>query len=176
MLCLCHYGPALLLFWFQTDLGRQNLASLKMQAGNKDAFNFSHHSHVLVTLHVEFLCPDWSKLDRWVHMENSHSILKLVCLDSWSWQSFARTCDVFNCLFPRDVQNEIQLISSLLFMASLFIVFLVEKCVACQSRKSHFGWRRFRFLPCLMRIKEDSKNSPAILALLDSYRELHLEW
>ena len=24
MLCLCHYGPALLRFWFQTDLGREN--------------------------------------------------------------------------------------------------------------------------------------------------------
>ena len=55
------------------------------------------------------------------------------------------TCDVFNCLFPLDVQNEIQLLSSLLFMASLFIGFLVEKCVACQSRKSDFGWHRFRF-------------------------------
>ena len=35
----------------------------------------------LVTLYVQFLCSDWSK------------------------------CDVFNCLFPLDVQNEIQLLS-----------------------------------------------------------------
>ena len=27
MLCLCHYGPALLRFWFQTDIGRKNSAS-----------------------------------------------------------------------------------------------------------------------------------------------------
>ena len=27
------------------------------------------------------------------------------------WQSFVSTCDVFNCLFPLDVQNEIQLLS-----------------------------------------------------------------
>ena len=27
------------------------------------------------------------------------------------WQSFVSTCDVFNCLFPLDVQNEIQLVS-----------------------------------------------------------------
>ena len=34
MLCLCHYGPAPLTFWFQTDLGRKNSVSyLKMQAG-----------------------------------------------------------------------------------------------------------------------------------------------
>ena len=56
MLCLCHYGPALLTFWFQTDLESENSASyLKMQAGNTDVFLFSHHSHALVTLHVQFL-------------------------------------------------------------------------------------------------------------------------
>ena len=40
-------------------------------------------------------------------------ILKLVYFDSWSWQSFVSTCDVFNCLnlFLLDVQNEIQLLS-----------------------------------------------------------------
>ena len=112
MLCLCHYGPALLTFRFQTNLGRENLASyLKIQAGKKDAFHFSHHSLALVTLHVQFLCSDWSKFDRWVHAENLCNILNLVYFDSWSWQSFVSTCDVFNCLFPLDVQNEIQLLS-----------------------------------------------------------------
>ena len=68
------------------------------------------------------------------------------------------TCDAFNCLFPLDVPNEIQLLSSLLFMASLFIGFLVERCVTCQkSRNSDFGWHRFRFSPCLMRIKRGFK-------------------
>ena len=41
--------------------------------------------------------------------------------------------------------------SLLLFMAGLFIVFLVERCFACQSRKSDFGWHHFHFSPCLMR-------------------------
>ena len=64
MLCLCHYGPALLGFWFQTDLGRENSASfLKIQAGK----TFSYHGHALVTLYVQFLYSDWSKFDRWVH-------------------------------------------------------------------------------------------------------------
>ena len=59
------------------------------------------------------------------------------------------TCDVFNCLFPLDVQNEIQLLSKslLLFMAGFFIELLVEKCADCQSRKSDFGWHRFCFSP-----------------------------
>ena len=72
------------------------------------------------------------------------------------------TCDLFNCLLPLDLQNEIQLAAiksreSLLFMASLFIGFLIEKYVACQSRKSDF-----RLSPCLMR-KRVAK-SEAILA------------
>ena len=75
------------------------------------AFDFSRQGHAFVTLYVQFLCSDWSKFDSWVHAENLCSILKLVYFDSWSWQSFVSTCDVFNCLFPLDVQNEIQLLS-----------------------------------------------------------------
>ena len=58
MLCLCHYGPALLGFWFQTDLGRENSVSFfkKIQAGKI----FSYHNHALVTLYVQFLSSDWS--------------------------------------------------------------------------------------------------------------------
>ena len=36
--------------------------------------------------------------------------LTLVDFDSWGWQSFVSPCDVFNCLFPLDVQNEIKLL------------------------------------------------------------------
>ena len=76
------------------------------------AFAISCHGHSLVMIYVQFLCSDWSKLDRWVHAENLWSIWKLVYFDSWSWQSFVlSTCDVFNCLFPLDVQNVIQLLS-----------------------------------------------------------------
>ena len=76
------------------------------------AFDFSHQGHALVTLYIQFLCSDWSKFDRWVHAENLCSNLKLVYFDSWSWQSFVSTCDVFNSPFPLNiVQNEIQLLS-----------------------------------------------------------------
>ena len=57
--------------------------------------------------------------------------------------------------------------SLLLFVAGLFIGFLVEQRVA-------FGWHRFRFSPCLMHKRV--QKSQAILALLDSSRELILEW
>ena len=32
------------------------------------AFDFSHQGHALVTLYIQFLCSDWSKFDRWVHV------------------------------------------------------------------------------------------------------------
>ena len=60
MLCLCQYRPALLRFWFQTDPRCKNSASFfQIQAGK----TFSYHGHVLVTLHVQFLCsgPGCSK-------------------------------------------------------------------------------------------------------------------
>ena len=131
MLYLCHYGPALLGFWVQSDLGRENSGSFfKIQAGN----TFSYHGHALVTLYVQFLCSDWSKFDRWVHAENLCSILKVVYFDSlrWSLQSFVSTCNVFNCLFPLDVQNEIQLLSRV--FCHLFIGFGWE-----MRRLSKFG-------------------------------------
>ena len=108
MLCLCHYGPEILRFWFQTYPGHENSASyLKIQVRK----TFSYHGHALVVLYGQFLCSDWSKFDRWVHAENLCSILKLAFFDSCSWQSFVSTCDLFNCLFPLDVQNEIKLLS-----------------------------------------------------------------
>ena len=73
---------------------------------NTGGKTISYHGHTLVTLCVQFLCSDWSKFDRWVHAENLCSIFDSL---RWSLQSFLSTCDVFNCLFPLDVQNEIQL-------------------------------------------------------------------
>ena len=66
------------------------------------------------------------------------------------------TRDVFNCLFPLDVQNEIPsaIKSLMLFMASLFIGFLDERCVASKAGEERPGDE-----VSLRRIKEDSKFS-----------------
>ena len=65
------------------------------------------------------------------------------CVNLWCFSlSFSTGCTKWNTAAIK---------SLLLFMAGLFIGFLVEKYVACQSRKSDFGWHRFRFSPCLMR-------------------------
>ena len=152
---MCRTIKSLIANWPQT-----RKFSYLLRAGKTVGFDFSYHGHALVTLYVQFLCPDWSKFDRWVHAESLRSNLKLVFFDSWSWQSFVSTCDVFNCLFPLDVQNEIQLLSG----------------VICYSWLVCIGFRMasFSFSPCLMR-KRVAK-SEAILALLDTFQELHLEW
>ena len=88
--------------------------------GRQDScFWLCSHDHALIRLFVQFLFCDWSKFDRWVYAENLCSILNLVYFESWSWQSFVSTCDVFNCLFPLDVQNEIQLLSGVFFYSLL---------------------------------------------------------
>ena len=148
MLCLCHYGPALLGFWYQTDLGSENSASfLKIQAGK----TFSYYGHALVTVYVQFLCSNWWKFDRWVHAQNLCSILKLVYFDSWSWPSFVSTCDVFICLFPMDVQNEIQMLSRVFCYSWLVCLlgFVVEKCVASQNSVIRFQMASFSFFTLL---------------------------
>ena len=100
MLCLCHYGPTLLAFWFQTDLRHENSTRyLNVKAGKTDAFHFPHHIHALVTLYVQFWSSDWSKFDRWVHAEDLYSILKLVYFDRWSWQSFFCQLVMFLTIF-----------------------------------------------------------------------------
>ena len=69
--------------------------------------------------------------------------------------------------------HKMKYICYLLFMTDLFIEFLVEKCAACQSRKSDFGWHRFCFSPGW--IRKRIIKAQAILSLLDSLQELHLE-
>ena len=153
-----------------SNLPRTRKFNRLLPAGKAITFDFSH-SHALITLYVQFLCSDWSKFDRWLHAENLCNVLILVYFNSWSWQSFVSTYDVFNYLFSTEhctKWNSAVIKSLLLFMASLFIGFLVEKYVAGQGLKSDFGFHRFRFSPCLMRKRVEK--SEAILALLDSFQ------
>ena len=109
MLCLC---AAQLKFWLQTDLGRENSASCYRQ-GRQLLLTFL----TMVTRWSRSTSNFYALIGQnltGVHAENLYSILNLVYFDSWSWQSFVSTCDVFNCLFPLDVQNEIQLLSGVL--------------------------------------------------------------
>ena len=60
---------------------------------------------------------------------------------------------VFKCLFPLNVQSEIQLLLGVFCYSWLvcFLGFWLRNTSLWQSRKSDFGWHRFRFSPCLMR-------------------------
>ena len=166
---MCYTTKILIANWPRTRKFSQLL-----QAGKTVAFDFSHHGHALVTLYVQFLCSDWSKFDRWVHAENLSSILNLVYFDSWSWQSFVSTCDVFNCLFPLDVQNEIHLLSGVLCYSWLVCWVFGWGIRRLSKSEIRFRMASFSFSPCLMR-KRIAK-SEAILAFLDTFQELHLKW
>ena len=83
-----------------------------LQAWKTVAFDFSPRSgvdYVLRPIFMLWLVKIWKVSS--CGAENVCSILNLVNLDNWRWQSFVSSCDVFNCLFPLDVQNEIQLLS-----------------------------------------------------------------
>ena len=164
---MCHSIKILISNWARTRKFSQLL-----HVGKTVAFAFGHHGHALVTLYLQVLCSDWSKFDRWVHAENLCSIFNLVYFDSWSLQSFVSTSDVFNCLFSLDVQNEIQLLSGVFCYSRLVFFFRNTSLVEVGNPISdgivfvfHLGW-------CVKRIEK----SEAILALLDIFEELHLEW
>ena len=169
MLCLCHYGPALLRFWFQTDLGRENLASfLKTQAGKTFFLPWTRVGHALRPIFMLWLVKIWQVSSCGKFMQHLESCLL--------WQSFVSTCDVFNCLFPLDVQNEIQLLSRVFcysWIVCLLVFWLRDPSLVKVGNRIldgivfvfHLAW-------CVKRIQ----NSQAILALLGSFQELHLEW
>ena len=143
MLCLCHYGPALLRFWFQTDLRSENSASY---------LTFSYHGHALVTLYVQFVCSAWSKFDRWVHAQNLCSILKLVFLDSWSWQSFVSTCDVFNGFFHWMYKMKYSCYQESSVIHGWFVYWVFGWEMRRLSKSEiRFRMASFRFSPCLIR-------------------------
>ena len=143
-----------------------------LQAGKTVAFDFAHYGYALVTLYFQSLCSDWSKFDRWVHPENLCNILNLVYFDSSSWQSFVSTCDVFNCLFPLDAQNEIQLLSRV-FCYSWLVSFWMRNTSLVKVGNPISGGIVFVFhLAWCARVEK----SQAILALFDTSQGLHLEW
>ena len=80
---------------------------LKNKGGEDLFLPWSRVGHALRPIFVFWLVKMWQVSS----CGNLCSILKVVYFNSWSWQSFVSTCDVFNCLnlFPLDVKNKIQL-------------------------------------------------------------------
>ena len=144
-----------------------------LQAWKTVAFDFSPWSgvdYVLRPIFMLWLVKIWKVSS--CGAENVCSILNLVNLDSWRWQSFVSSCDVFNCLFPLDVQNEIKE-SSVIHGKFVYWVFGWEIRRLSKS-EIRFRMASFSFSPCLI-CKRVAK-SEAILALFDTFQELRLEW
>ena len=119
MLCLCHYGPTLFGFWIQTDLGSENSASFFKKYRREDLFlPWSRVGHALRPIFILRLVKIWQVTSCGKIMQHLES-----CLLRQLKQSFVSTCDVFNCLFPLDVQNEIQVLSRV-FCYSLLVCLL----------------------------------------------------
>ena len=141
MLCLC---ATQLKFWLQTDLGCENSASCYRQ-----------RRQLLLT----FL----TVVTRWSHStSNFYALIGQNLTGEFmqktyaaSWNLFTLTAEANRVLCQLVMfltfstgctkWNSAAIRSLLLFMASLFIGFLVEKYVACQSRNSDCRWHRFRF-------------------------------
>ena len=108
ILCLCHYGPALLGFWFQSDLGSKNSASffLNYRRGrpyltmvtrwSRSTSNF--YTLIGQNLTGEFMPKNYAAF--WKLFPFTAEADRVLCQH------------VMNCLlFSLDVQNEIQLLS-----------------------------------------------------------------
>ena len=72
---------------------------------------FAHHCHALVSLYVQLYTLIGQNLTGELMWKIYAASWIFFYFHSWGWQSFVSTWDVFNCLFPLDVQNEIQLLS-----------------------------------------------------------------
>ena len=85
----------------------RKLSQLFDNTGGEDLFlPWSCVGHALRPIFVLWLVKIWQVSSCGKFMQHLET-----CLLCWSWQSFVSTCDVFNCLFPLDVQNEIELLS-----------------------------------------------------------------
>ena len=132
------------------------------------AFDFSHQGHARVghalrPIVMLWLVKIWQVSSCGKFMQHLET-----CLLCWSWQSFLSTCDVFNCLFPLNVQNEIQLLSRVFcysWLVCLLGFWLKNTSLVKVGNPISDG---IVFVsPCLMRKRVEK--SEAILALLDSF-------
>ena len=156
-------NETLISFWPRTRIFSQFL-----QVWNAVTFDspWSRVGHGLRPIFMLWLVKIWQ--------ESSCGKLMHHLGTSWSWQSFVSCCDVFNCIFPLDVHNEIQLLSR----------FFCYSCLVCLLS---FWLRNARLVKVVGNPIADGICSPplmckrveksqAVFALLDGFQELHLDW
>ena len=145
MMCLCHNNPALLRFWFQTDLGRKNSASffLKYRRGrlfltmvtcwSRSTFNFYAliGQNLTGELMRKIYAASWILFTLTAEADRvlCQLVMSLTVFFHWMKYSYQASSVILVCLLRFWLRN-----------ASLVKI-----------RQSDFGWNRFRFSPCLMR-------------------------
>ena len=152
MLCSCHYGPALLRFWFQTNLGRENWASYFRNTGGEDLFlPRSHVGHALRPIFMLWLVKIWQVGSCGKFMQH---------LDSWSFVTLTAEADrvlcqllMFLTVFSTGCAkwNSATIKSLLLFMASLFIDFFGWEMRRLSKSEIRFRMAWFSFFTLLDR-------------------------
>ena len=103
--------------------------------------------------------------------------------DSWRWQGFVSSCDLFNCLFLLDVPSEIELLTRLFCVIHGWFVYCafdwemhrLSKSLEIRCRMALFSKISLLTCPCLRRTKRVEK-SQAILAWFDNLQGQHLDW
>ena len=131
MFCLCQYrraSPRTITILISNWPPTHNSASLfKIQAGK----TFSYHGHVLVALDVQFLCSDWLNLTGEFMRKIYAASSKLFTLTAEADRVLSQLVMLFTVFFHFSTGctkwNTAAIKSVLLFMAGLFIGFLVKK-------------------------------------------------
>ena len=142
-------NPALLRFWFKTDLGRKNSASYLTIQAVKTFFTMvtrwsfsTSNFYALIgpNLTGEFMgkiyAASWNLLTLTAKADRVLCQLGIFLTAFFHWMYKMK----YSCYQE----------SSLIRGWFVYWV-LLEKWVACQSRESDFGWHRYCFSPCLMR-------------------------
>ena len=172
---------ALLKFWFQTDLGRENSTGFYMQ-GRQSLLTFL----TIVTRWSRSTSNFYALIGqnlRGEFMKRIHAASGNLLTDSWSWQGFVSSCDVFNCLFLLNVPNEMELLTRLFCVIHGWFtyctfgweIYRLSKSLEIRFRMASFSKMSILTCPYFRRTKRVEK-SQAILAWLDDLQEQHLNW
>ena len=142
MLCLCRYGPALLRFWFQTDLGRKNSASFLKNTGEEDLFlPWSRVGPALRPTFMLWLVKIWqvSLCGKCMHHLES-CLLRQLKLPEFLCQLVTFLTIFFHWMYKMKYSCYQE--SSVIHGWFVYWV-LVEKCVACQNSVIRFRMASF---------------------------------
>ena len=170
---LCWWA-ALLKFWFQTDLERENSASYYRQGKEVSCFclasPWSPVGHALCPIFMLWLVKTGQVCSCGKFMQHLETCLPTAEADRVLCRHLVMFLTVLVHWVYKIKCSWVAIKILLLFMAGLFIGCLVEICAASLShRESDFRGDRYRCSPCLMRKRVEK--SQTILTCIDGFRK-----